>query len=399
MEIKIIHIFLLFLISFTSLVSAQNFFDDANNYVIQENYPKAIEILTNNCPITNSNVYNETIWRCNFMLGIVYEDLALIKINGEEKFYNKQTINISRQYFKNAVANSKLNSNQVQLSDVIFLADLEISTGNYDEAEKILDDLEIRMNHLNTSLNNLSGRKLDTIREIYKRFRSIIAKDAEAKLILENIGSFGFSYIQIDPKITFLAERDLTFNKLNLTYEDLIGVHNILLQRDENNQFIFDKTLLLTREGIFPFDSYITIVKNIKPERLRENKLNLSIFEPTILKGYAEFKNNEIYIKIYRDMKVIIFFYLIFSISLVLIIFLNKSIKNMKTASFPNILKRCTLLVTIFSLIYTLVSLSYWKSFWNIYTYILFGCILLSIIHLLHQYHKLRNIANKKQKK
>jgi len=384
---------LLFLsMSLISYVSAGNLFEKGVEAINRSDYGSAVQLFEEACPVLETNVYNDTIWKCNFNLGFAYEGLFVVWINGETIAYHERILNISRIYYQNAINISELNTTLVQISPYIFLARIEIDTGNYDRAEEILNQLEERMSLINRSMENIAGGKLDTAREVYKRFRSIIAEKFEARLIKGNIGPFGFSYIQIEPLLIFYSEKDLTFDFMSVSYEDNVGVHNLNLLRDINNQFTFDRPMILDRKGIFPFDKYHTSIFNITPPRISSNQTVISLYQPTPYKGTATFDKNRVDILIYRNLVSITLFYTTFILIIISLLFFNNSISHMKKSSFSpsNFIKRYSFWATIVGFVFNMLSILDYESIYNFYTLLSGVLVILTIAHVYYRYYHLK---------
>ena len=388
---KILTLIFLFLLVPGTLAFSEDFFNEGLAHINEGDYSLGIEKLESACPVLQTDTYNETIWKCNFNLAYAYEQMAGIWINGENTMYNKHLLNQSIYYYENAILISDLDKNKAQVSDLLLLAHIKIALGDYSDSITLLDDIEKRLNYQGLSIENLTGKKSDLVKDIYNRLYSIAIKNIEINEIKTNFGPFGFSYIQIMPKIIFESVNDFEIEVLNLTYEDIYGEEREKLY-GSNNQFIFEKPILLKKQGIFPFDKYYAELGNIDPPLLREININNLILQPSPYQSKAIVKNDSIKIIIYRQSLTIILFLIFYILSLISIYLSNKSIKRMKSPSFKgkNFRGRWSFLIGSFSLLFSLISIFDPKSSINYLTIPLIIFYLITLFRIFLRYQKLK---------
>ncbi|PKP35316.1 MAG: hypothetical protein CVU00_03025 [Bacteroidetes bacterium HGW-Bacteroidetes-17] len=362
------------------------------------NYPEAISIIKKECKNFYTDVYNDTIWKYNFNLAFAYENLASVTINGERVGYlkiNKSVLDSAIYYYENAIRISKLNPSGVQVSDAIFLAGIKLSIGEFENAKLILDDLGNRLAVLRYNPLGNNEKSDSTLKNIFSKLRARIKQGIKIPILTRNIGPFGFSAIQIQPSIILVSESATYLSRIRIGYSDLSGKRENILDKQSNDEFNFNKPVLLERKGIFPFDKYITTLE-IKDAQLKELKLPLSIYEPTFLKGTAFLSSDQVTLKIVRHPISIILFYSFFIITLFGIISLNKSIKNMKYSSFKrkNFELKFQVIATIVSFIFSLISLFDIKSIFNLYSGFIVMFFVITIYRLTSRYVYLKKKNN-----
>ncbi len=318
--------FTIILLLVFNMVSAQDFFDEANNYVSKGNYGTALTVLQDNCPTLTTEIYNYTIWKCNFNMAFVYENLASTYINGESIAYNKRTLNLSREHYERAIEIDNLNPYGVNFSPPILLAHIEVATGNYAKAMEILSELEMKMSHFNLSILDLKrSKEYDVLFTTIPKLVSLsineigflgmytgVSPSTHTGILLNSI----FSIDKDIPFIEILSEE--TFPKsIDLCYNNLINEQecNEIL-KDENGYFKFNEQISLERYGDFPYDTYhaeISMIPNIVSSK------TISLETPLIYKGVVDTSKGNIDINISRTLSGIIIFYILFIITALLL--------------------------------------------------------------------------------
>ncbi|MCR4326991.1 MAG: hypothetical protein NUV46_00220 [Nanoarchaeota archaeon] len=266
-----------------NFISAQDFFFEVNNQILEGNYGVASEILQDNCAVLKTEIYDPKIWRCNYNLAFVYENLAFIYINGQNLAYNQELLNLAREHYIRAIEIYRLNPDDVEFSSPIFLANIEVSTGNYTGAIKIFSDLEEELSQKNLSIYNLENKSkgYQTILKVLPRLISISienigllklhpapSKSSHNQYTLEGV-------LSLDKEIPFIEilPEEMFPESLGICYINFIGESQCKqIEKDQNGYFNLNEKLILEEVGDFPQDIYRAKI-NITPKILSKEKV------------------------------------------------------------------------------------------------------------------------------